>query len=386
MKLKFGLTAFLAIGVLVFGACIKKGETEKDFSIYGVWRYTGSADVEHGETWVAENITSISIYNDNGECLITSGNYVWYGNLEEEHPYYRFLAHTYYDLNSGETHNVVQGHFPYTYVFTYDSENRRLFTADHTVEEYYVWAGESSYPDLSAANEVSRDAQASGGNVNITNKVLSDFAGTYISNSGNIIQLKLDGFFIMQQSGNIWENEIAGGFKTVYETYGDYFHWGHPAGDFGIYLVPANVDIIMHGSVFPTDNTKIRLITEDLHSDPVVYYRELSAENDFSAGDPSGQWRFESGNIVFFKQASADFDANGFIKIWEIGQGETYVSGGKNILETGSWRITDGGELAVYHESGVDGAFYYSFTVRDEVLSITDRNGNTAVYKRIYPQ
>jgi len=90
---------------------------------------------------------------------------------------------------------------------------------------------------------------------------LSAFVGTWVNSEG--------GKYTIPQSKS-WENEFPGGFKQ----FENYYTWWHPAGDFGIYLVPAGVDLILHGNIIPTDNTKIRLVTEDLHSVPAVYYRE----------------------------------------------------------------------------------------------------------------
>ncbi|MDR0502183.1 MAG: hypothetical protein LBH16_02560 [Treponema sp.] len=124
-------------------------------------------------------------------------------------------------------------------------------------------AGSSNYEEQNDLHEYSSHQ-----------KIVPAFAGYYVNDSGNSIHLEPGGTFVMRQDGNSWENEIVGVFLNVNNPgSGNYFHWAHPAGDFGIYLVPAGVDIIMHGSILPTDKTKIRLITEDLHSVPVVYYQ-----------------------------------------------------------------------------------------------------------------
>ena len=57
------VAAIIVITAMVFTACIKKSETQKDFSIYGVWRHTGGADVEHGTTWTSDGVTTFSFFS-----------------------------------------------------------------------------------------------------------------------------------------------------------------------------------------------------------------------------------------------------------------------------------------------------------------------------------
>jgi hypothetical protein len=155
MKTKKQLIGFLAIPLIVFAiiatgilitACTpKKPQAEApDFNIYGVWQYTGSADLEHGETWRQEGLDIISIYDDNGNCIITYRNSVYHGQLHRTGDYgFRFNAATRYDLNSLETYNM-EGQSPYTFLFNYNPETGQLIEPDHTVENYFEWQQESS--------------------------------------------------------------------------------------------------------------------------------------------------------------------------------------------------------------------------------------------------
>ena len=232
------------------------------FNIYSVWRHTGGADVEHGETWISDKQTTLSFFKDGENVYYTSsasGNSVWQGVLNDMGGFnYTFTPHTQFILDAGTFSDFeVQGPFAWLAV-RYDSENKRLVSTDHTVEQYYEWAGESSPPDpriftFTAASSSPQSQTAAAD--------ISAFVGTWINSEGRT--------YTIPQSQS-WESEFPGGFKQ----FENYYTWGHPAGDFGINLVPAGVDLILHGNVVPTDNTKIRLVTEDLHSAPVVYYRE----------------------------------------------------------------------------------------------------------------
>jgi len=109
-----------------------------------------------------------------------------------------------------------------------------------------------------------REGELPNSDAKLLDSDLSAFAGTWVNNAG--------GTYTIPQPQS-WENEFPGGFKQ----FDNYYTWWHPAGDFGIYLVPVGIDLILHGNVIPTDKTKIRLVTEDLHSAPVVYYHEGEA-------------------------------------------------------------------------------------------------------------
>jgi len=232
------------------------------FNIYSVWRHTGGADVEHGETWISDKQTTLSFFKDGENVYYTSsasGNSVWQGVLNDMGGFnYTFTPHTQFILDAGTFSDFeVQGPFAWLAV-RYDSENKRLVSTDHTVEQYYEWAGESSPPDpriftFTAASSSPQSQTAAAD--------ISAFVGTWINSEGRTYTIP---------QPQTWESEFPGGFKQ----FENYYTWGHPAGDFGINLVPAGVDLILHGNVIPTDNTKIRLVTEDLHSAPVVYYRE----------------------------------------------------------------------------------------------------------------
>jgi len=103
--------------------------------------------------------------------------------------------------------------------------------------------------------------------------------------------------------------------------------------------------------------------------------------------DLIGQWRFESGgNVNFFGHEFVTIGTDDFMEIWGIRPGESYMSGGSYTKETASWKISGRGELAVYHESGVNGVFSFSITIKDDVMNITDQNGNSAVFKKVYLQ
>jgi len=143
----------IAITAMAFTACNRGSDaaTQTDFSIYGVWRYTGGTDVEHGETWTSDEEMTISFFKDGENVFYTSDNSVWQGVLNDMGDFsYTFNPHTHFNLYTGTANNVeVQGPFAWL-VVRYDSENKRLVSADHTVEQYYEWAGLASPPDLSA--------------------------------------------------------------------------------------------------------------------------------------------------------------------------------------------------------------------------------------------
>ena len=109
MKKKLLTIAIVAVMAMAFTACNRgKGASSSGaFSIYGLWRYTGSADVEHGETWYNEGANSISIYKDGENCIVASGNAVWRGFLHEGGDFgFTFNAQTRLDLETGAVHNA----------------------------------------------------------------------------------------------------------------------------------------------------------------------------------------------------------------------------------------------------------------------------------------
>jgi len=241
----------ITITTMAFTTCAKKSETQTDLNIYSIWRYVSSADVEHGETWINDGEKSIAIFKDGEYAVVISGSYAWRGVLNDRGDYnYTFNAVTRLDYETGIFYNV-EGQAPYTFVLKYDPQTRRLVSADGTVEEYYEWFSESGFvPDLGFPNT----------HQEILTADISAFAGTWVNSEG--------GTYTIPQPQSL-ENEFPGGFKQ----FEDYYTWWHPSGDSGIYLVPAGVDLILHGNVIPTDKTKIRLITDNLHSAPVVYYK-----------------------------------------------------------------------------------------------------------------
>jgi len=227
-----------------------------------------------------------------------------------------------------------------------------------------------------------RSVSASHGNDPISRVLsgdLSGYEGTYIAHNGNVIELKLDGYFVLYQHGNITENALTGGFKIVYETYGDYFSWVHPAGDFGIYMIPANVEFILNGKVFPTDVTRNRLITEDLHSSPVVYY----SRGDANDGELQGFWKFEYGERLLYLQSNTTIEIlhDGRVRVYYVDNVHY------NLLSEATWSLSDGVNLIIEGEQGMGGGtptYSYTFKITGEILTITDHAGATAIFRKLH--
>jgi len=359
----FTTITIIAITVISFTACTKKSETQADFNIYSIWRYVSSADVEHGGTWVNESEKSIAIFNDGEYAVVISGSYAWRGVLHDRGDYsYTFNAVTRLDYETGIFYNV-EGQSPYTFVLKYDPQTRQLVSADGTVEEYYEWFSESGFvPDLGFSST----------HQEILTADISAFAGTWVNSEG--------GTYTIPQPQSL-ENEFPGGFKQFEE----YYTWWHPSGDFGIYLVPAGVDLILHGNVLSTDKTKMRLVTEDLHSAPVVYYREgeLPVGNNAAADDPQlmllgGRiWHFQSGEWLYFFQHFRELTT-----VFFYSDGNVHVTSEETSLSvSGKWKITDDGELEIRPDNqggelNIPEVLYFSYQIRGNILTLTDNNPN----------
>jgi len=356
----------IVITVMAFTACNKKSETQTDFTIYSVWRHIGGADVEHGETWTSDGVTTFSFFKDGENVYYTSSeseNSIWQGVLDDMGDFrYAFNPHTQINLDTGTYFDFkVQGPTAWIDV-RYDSENKRLISSDHTVEQYYVWAGEPSRPD---PRIFSFTAAASSPQSQTAAADISAFMGTWVNSEGRTYKIP---------QPHSWENEFPGGFKQ----FENYFHWGHPAGDFGIYLVPAGVDLILHGNVLLTDATKMRLITEDLHSAPVVYYREGEVPPvSESINVVLGTWMFESGGFVYFfgQSPSIHFLPDKTVNVYE--QGDQYL----RLARSGIWGFTPEGQLFVEFDWNT-----YLFTCKSdgEDLIIIDSDGNRSVFGKVY--
>jgi len=205
-------------------------------------------------------------------------------------------------------------------------------------------------------------------------KIVPAFAGYYVNDSGNSIHLEPGGIFVMRQDGNSWENEIVGVFLNVNNPgSGNYFHWTHPAGDFGIYLVPAGVDFFI-----PTDTTKMRLITENLHTPPAVYYREgelppVTVSNDLVIGT----WMFVSGSFVYFfgQSPSIQFLPDKTVNVHE--QGDQYL----RIARSGIWGFTPEGQLFVEFDWNT---YLFTFSSDGEELIIIDSEGDRGVFGKVH--
>ena len=244
-------------------------------------------------------------------------------------------------------------------------------------EEYYEWFSESGFvPDLGFSST----------HQEILTVDISAFTGTWVNSER--------GTFTIPQPHS-WEKEFPGGFKQ----FEDYYTWWHPAGDFGIYLVPAGVDLILHGNVIPTDNTKIRLVTEDLHSAPGVYYREgeTPAQNN-TAGDPQlmllgGRvWHFQSGEWLYFFQHFRELTT-----VFFYSDGNVHVTSEETSLSvSGKWKITDDGRLEIRPDNqrgelNIPEILYFSYQIRGNILTLTDNNpnfgkaGDEGIYYEVFP-
>ncbi|MCL2765451.1 MAG: hypothetical protein FWD40_09270 [Treponema sp.] len=161
------IAAIVAIAVIaiLLMACTRKA-ADADFSIYGQWRYTGSADVEHDETWHEDGLNIITIHDGDGSCIIEFANSVYYGLLLGGNDnWYQFNAYSRLDLESGEIFNI-EGQGPYTFIFGYDAVKKRLIEADHTVERYFEWAGYAGSPPV-APSGTAASASAATSDYNI---------------------------------------------------------------------------------------------------------------------------------------------------------------------------------------------------------------------------
>jgi len=212
----------------------------------------------------------------------------------------------------------------------------------------------------------------------ILNGDLSAFAGTWVNNEG--------GTYTIPQPQS-WENEFPGGFKQ----FENYYTWWHPSGDFGINLFPVGVDFFV-----PTDTTKTRLITENLHTPPVVYYRkgETPTQSGNTAADGLQQtllggrvWHFQSGDSInFFKHYREliliDFriDGNVYVTDQNIDRSSFTVSG--------RWHITSG-QLEIRPDteglSAMRSVLSFSYKISGNLLTIIDDEGYTATYYEIFP-
>jgi len=353
----------IAITAMAFTACTKKSETQTDFNIYSIWRYVSSADVEHGGTWVNDGEKSIAIFKDGEYAVVISGSYAWRGVLHDRGDYsYTFNAVIRLDYETGIVYNV-EGQSPYTFVLKYDPQTRQLVSADGTVEEYYEWFSESGYvPDIDFSNT----------HQEIITADISAFAGTWVDVHGQKMQIKANGRL------QLIDNNLHY-FSDDYEA--------------DVYIFPAGVEFAHWSGTVRTDTARDRVFvqyaSERVPINDDVYYREeeAPAENISELSDLSGQWRFESGNnINFFGQEYITISNNIHIEIWGVRPGESYLSGGAYTKETAVGEINRSGQLAVYHEGSVSGVFYFGIAVRGDVMSITDQDGNTAVFQKVYLQ
>jgi len=365
--------AIITITAIAFTACAKKSETQTAFNIYSIWRYVNSADVEHGETWVNDGEKSIAIFEDGEYAVVISGSYAWRGVLHDRGDYsYTFNAVTRLDYETGIVYNV-EGQAPYTFVLKYDPQTRQLISADGTVEEYYEWFSESGFvPDIGFSNT----------HQEILTVDLSAFTGTWVNSE--------EGTYTIPQPQS-WENEFPGGFKQ----FENYYTWWHPAGDFGINLVPIGADLEFVSS----DTTKMRLITENLHTPPVVYYREgeTPAQSWNNTADKLGErvWQFQSGDLIYFfkhyrELIIIDFrnDGNVYVTDQNIDRSSFTVSGRWHTYNEVS-SITGSGELEIRPNteglSAMRSELNFSYQIKGNLLTITDDEGFTATYYEIFP-
>ncbi|MCL2182828.1 MAG: hypothetical protein FWB85_05090 [Chitinispirillia bacterium] len=267
MKKFILVIASIMITAMAFTACNRGSSAAKqtDFSIYGVWRHIGGADVEHGGTWTGDGAKTFSFFKDGENVYYTSsgsGNSIWQGVLEDMGDFrYTFNPHTQFNLDKG-TYFDFEVRGPYAWVdVRYDSEKKRLVSADHTTEEYYEWAGESSRPD---PRYFTLTAASSDPNAKILNGDLSDFSAYWINGRGVRPWLNSDGTFS--------SNQTASGFRK----HGDAYTWNVSQGEsggFGVILYPVGVDVELGNRIIETDKTKVRLTSgHDLPDDPKDYF------------------------------------------------------------------------------------------------------------------
>ena len=228
--------------------------------------------------------------------------------------------------------------------------------------------------------EAPRAAASSDTHPEILNGDLSAFAGTWVNGHGKSIKLTSSGLFHNGYHAYNFKN-IGGSYSWDVSMDGD---------SAPIRLFPTGIELINgNNQIIQTDTTKPRINIDFVDSNTDVYYREgeASAENDLNAGDLIGQWRFESGsNINFLGHEFVTIGTDDFMEIWGIRPGESYMSGGSYTKETAFWKITGSGKLEIYHESGVNGVFNFTILIKDDVMNITDQNGNSAVFKKVYLQ
>ena len=91
-------------------------------------------------------------------------------------------------------------------------------------------------------------------------------------------------------------------------------------------------------------------------------------------------WAYESGLFVYFFAQSffVDFGNTSLVNVWGMDEE------GHSIIErTGSWNVPENNQLTVTGTGG--DTYYFSFYVLNELLTITDRDNDTAVFRRVYP-
>ncbi|MCL2357975.1 MAG: hypothetical protein FWC70_12625 [Defluviitaleaceae bacterium] len=84
-----------------------------------------------------------------------------------------------------------------------------------------------------------------------------------------------------------------------------------------------------------------------------------------------GRWNFASGTFVFY------FASHGDIEFFGDGNVKEYAFG-----EPGVFQIIDNGRMSVTGEWNPDAEFLFDYMISDDMLSITDRNGATGVWRR----
>ncbi|MCL2245449.1 MAG: hypothetical protein FWC03_13440 [Treponema sp.] len=210
----------------------------------------------------------------------------------------------------------------------------------------------------------------------ILNINISEFTGTWVTSQGQSMQIRANGMLAEREAaGNKYISYLADDFEA------------------DAYIIPKGIEFVHWTGAIQTDTTKDRVFiqygSERTPTNDDVYYREeeTPTENISELSDLSGQWRFESGNnINFFGQEYITIYYNNNIEIWGVRPGESYLSGGAYTKETAVGEINRSGQLAVYHDSSASGVFLFGIAVRGDVMSITDQNGNTAVFQKVYLQ
>jgi len=110
---------------------------------------------------------------------------------------------------------------------------------------------------------------------------------------------------------------------------------------------------------------------------------ERQASQHYSVADLIHMWRSESGSHLLFFQSNTTFEfiADGSVRVYHVDADRSY-----NLIREGKWHLTNGNNLFIEGEKNLGGgtpAYYFTFTITDDTLTITDHIDASAVFRRL---